>query len=139
MSMPEKGATPEDADCFKNQLIALGYESQSLSLDQKGASLTIAEGSSKDGYNWRKYGEKLVKESKFPRSYYKCTHPNCQVKKKLERSHNGLVTAMIYEGVHDHPKPQTSRRQSVGGSSIAQEGNDKAEVLPKSTGKQIVY
>nr|GFC99477.1 probable WRKY transcription factor 20 [Tanacetum cinerariifolium] len=34
-----------------------------------------------DGYNWRKYGKELVKGSEHPRSYCKCTHPNCEVKK----------------------------------------------------------
>ena len=27
-----------------------------------------------DPYNWRKYGQKQVKGSDFPRSYFKCTH-----------------------------------------------------------------
>ncbi|KAD4584090.1 hypothetical protein R6Q59_037032 [Mikania micrantha] len=55
-----------------------------------------------DGYNWRKYGQKQVKGSEYPRSYYKCTHPNCQVKKKVERSHDGHVTEIIYKGAHNH-------------------------------------
>ncbi|XP_026443732.1 WRKY transcription factor 44-like isoform X1 [Papaver somniferum] len=37
-----------------------------------------------DGYTWRKYGQKQVKGSEYPRSYYKCTHPNCPVKKRLK-------------------------------------------------------
>ncbi|PWA54597.1 DNA-binding WRKY [Artemisia annua] len=57
---------------------------------------------SEDGYNWRKYGQKQVKGSEYPRSYYKCTHPNCQVKKKVERSHDGHITEIIYKGAHNH-------------------------------------
>ena len=38
-----------------------------------------------DGYNWRKYGEKQVKGSPFPRSYYKCSQPGCPAKKMIER------------------------------------------------------
>lgn len=38
-----------------------------------------------DGYNWRKYGEKQVKGSPFPRSYYKCSQPGCPAKKVVER------------------------------------------------------
>ncbi|XP_031492182.1 probable WRKY transcription factor 34 [Nymphaea colorata] len=66
--------------------------------------------SSEDGYNWRKYGQKQVKSSEFPRSYYKCTHTNCQVRKKIERAHDGHITEIIYKGAHNHPKPPPSRR-----------------------------
>lgn len=67
-----------------------------------------------DGYNWRKYGQKQVKGSEYPRSYYKCTNPNCQVKKKVERSHDGQITEIIYKGAHNHPKPQPQRRGATG-------------------------
>ncbi|KAJ8640348.1 hypothetical protein MRB53_017042 [Persea americana] len=77
-------------------------------------SLVVVDKSSEDGYNWRKYGQKHVKGSEFPRSYYKCTHPNCQVKKQLERSHDGHITEVVYKGSHDHPKPLPGRRSAVG-------------------------
>ncbi|XP_068656247.1 probable WRKY transcription factor 4 [Aristolochia californica] len=67
-----------------------------------------------DGYNWRKYGQKQVKGSEYPRSYYKCTHPNCPVKKKVERSVDGHVTQIIYKGQHNHQKPQPSMRAKEG-------------------------
>ncbi|KAH7420301.1 hypothetical protein KP509_13G001000 [Ceratopteris richardii] len=63
-----------------------------------------------DGYNWRKYGQKQVKGSEYPRSYYKCTHPNCPVKKKVERSYDGQITEIVYKGEHSHAKPQSTRR-----------------------------
>ncbi|KAK7273379.1 hypothetical protein RIF29_14428 [Crotalaria pallida] len=63
-----------------------------------------------DGYNWRKYGQKHVKGSEYPRSYYKCTHLNCPVKKKVERAPDGHITEIIYKGQHNHEKPQTNRR-----------------------------
>ena len=44
-----------------------------------------------DGYNWRKYGQKQVKGNEYPRSYYKCTHQNCQVNKKIKRSYDGQI------------------------------------------------
>eukprot|EP00249_Psilotum_nudum_P021075 c27962_g2_i1 orf=584-2809(+) len=79
----------------------------------------MVERPSEDGYNWRKYGQKQVKGSEYPRSYYKCTHPNCPVKKKVERSHDGQVTEIVYKGEHNHPKPQATRRMSMGGSRMS--------------------
>ncbi|CAL0334959.1 unnamed protein product [Lupinus luteus] len=61
---------------------------------------------SDDGYNWRKYGQKQVKGSENPRSYYKCTYPNCPTKKKVERGLDGQITEIVYKGNHNHPKPQ---------------------------------
>ncbi|WJX36511.1 WRKY transcription factor [Trifolium repens] len=72
---------------------------------------------SEDGYNWRKYGQKQVKGSEYPRSYYKCTHSNCPVKKKVERSHEGHITEIIYKGAHNHPKPPPSRRAGIGSTN----------------------
>ncbi|XAR69019.1 hypothetical protein NMG60_11000459 [Bertholletia excelsa] len=68
-----------------------------------------------DGYNWRKYGQKQVKGSEYPRSYYKCTHPNCPVKKKVERSLDGQIAEIVYKGEHNHSKPQPPKRNASGG------------------------
>nr|WCL15198.1 WRKY519.0 [Atractylodes chinensis] len=70
-----------------------------------------------DGYNWRKYGQKQVKGSDYPRSYYKCTHPNCLVKKKVERSIDGEIAEIVYKGEHNHSKPRLPRRHAFDGTS----------------------
>ncbi|XP_077231983.1 putative WRKY transcription factor 48 isoform X2 [Tasmannia lanceolata] len=68
-----------------------------------------------DGYRWRKYGQKAVKNSSFPRSYYRCTSLMCGVKKRVERSYKDPTVVMTtYEGQHMHPSPVTPRRSSVG-------------------------
>ncbi|CAK9167298.1 unnamed protein product [Ilex paraguariensis] len=74
---------------------------------------------SHDGYNWRKYGQKQVKGSEFPRSYYKCTHPNCPVKKKVERSLDGQITEIVYKCEHNHSKPQHLKHNTSGGQGQA--------------------
>ncbi|GER38908.1 WRKY DNA binding protein [Striga asiatica] len=56
-----------------------------------------------DGYRWRKYGQKKVKSNNFPRSYYKCTHQGCNVKKQVQRlSRDEGVVVTTYEGTHTH-------------------------------------
>ncbi|XP_074559735.1 putative WRKY transcription factor 12 [Curcuma longa] len=56
-----------------------------------------------DGYKWRKYGQKVVKNSLHPRSYYRCTHSNCRVKKRVERlSEDCRMVITTYEGRHTH-------------------------------------
>ncbi|XVF03708.1 hypothetical protein REPUB_Repub05bG0016900 [Reevesia pubescens] len=103
---------------------------QSGQCDHRGGGLSVP---SDDGYNWRKYGQKHVKGSEFPRSYYKCTHPNCEVKKLFERSHDGQITEIIYKGTHDHPKPQPSRRYSSGSIMSGQE--ERTDKVSSLTGR----
>jgi hypothetical protein len=56
-----------------------------------------------DGYRWRKYGQKAVKNSSFPRSYYRCTSASCNVKKRVERCMGDpSIVVTTYEGKHTH-------------------------------------
>ncbi|KAJ3682876.1 hypothetical protein LUZ60_013103 [Juncus effusus] len=95
-------------------------------------------GKSDDGYNWRKYGQKQVKASENPRSYYKCTFPNCPTKKKVERSLDGQITEIVYKGTHNHPKPLATRRNSSSnsGSLLAQQISAPQEASEHSFGSR---
>ncbi|RAL48400.1 hypothetical protein DM860_005824 [Cuscuta australis] len=69
-----------------------------------------------DGYRWRKYGQKAVKNSPFPRSYYRCTNTKCTVKKRVERSsEDPTVVITTYEGQHCHHAVGYPRCGGAGG------------------------
>ncbi|CAJ1974540.1 unnamed protein product [Sphenostylis stenocarpa] len=57
-----------------------------------------------DCFTWRKYGQKEILGSKYPRSYYRCTHQKlyeCQAKKLVQRlDHNPNIFEVTYRGNH---------------------------------------
>ncbi|KAK8716284.1 hypothetical protein V6N13_043600 [Hibiscus sabdariffa] len=59
-----------------------------------------------DGYKWRKYGKKSIKNCPNPRNYYKCSSGGCDVKKRIERDINDeSYVITTYDGVHNHETP----------------------------------
>ncbi|KAL6636883.1 hypothetical protein ACP70R_024455 [Stipagrostis hirtigluma subsp. patula] len=73
-----------------------------------------------DGYRWRKYGQKAVKNSPFPRSYYRCTNSKCTVKKRVERSSDDpSVVITTYEGQHCHHTAASFHRGGGGAAATA--------------------
>ncbi|XP_037442138.1 probable WRKY transcription factor 50 [Triticum dicoccoides] len=61
-----------------------------------------------DGYKWRKYGKKSVKNSPNPRNYYRCSTEGCNVKKRVERDRDDpAYVVTTYEGTHSHVSPST--------------------------------
>jgi len=85
---------------------------------------------SNDGYGWRKYGQKQVKKSENPRSYFKCTYPDCVSKKIVETASDGQITEIIYKGGHNHPKPEFTKRPSQ--SSLPSSVNGRRLFNPAS-------
>ncbi|XP_047952737.1 probable WRKY transcription factor 51 [Salvia hispanica] len=56
-----------------------------------------------DGFKWRKYGKKMVKNSPNPRNYYRCSVEGCPVKKRSnETKRTRLYVVTTYEGIHNH-------------------------------------
>ncbi|OIT03551.1 PREDICTED: WRKY transcription factor 55 [Nicotiana attenuata] len=65
-----------------------------------------------DGYTWRKYGQKEILGSRFPRAYYRCTHQklyNCLAKKQVQRLDNDpYVFEVTYRSQHTCYMPATA-------------------------------
>ncbi|XP_026460723.1 WRKY transcription factor 71-like [Papaver somniferum] len=57
-----------------------------------------------DGFTWRKYGQKEILGSSFPRGYYRCTHKSfygCEAKKQVQRLDDDPNTFEVtYYGHH---------------------------------------
>ncbi|OWM82277.1 hypothetical protein CDL15_Pgr001851 [Punica granatum] len=73
-----------------------------------------------DGYKWRKYGQKVVKNTQHPRSYYRCTQDNCRVKKRVERlAEDPRMVITTYEGRHAHsPSHDTEESQAASNAQL---------------------
>ncbi|KAJ6864858.1 WRKY transcription factor 44-like [Populus alba x Populus x berolinensis] len=106
---------------------AVGLISQNQEDPKTVSHASNGDRASYDGYNWRKYGQKQVKGSEYPRSYYKCTYPNCPVKKKVERSFDGQIAEIVYKGEHNHSKPQPPKRNSSGTQGLGAVSDSNAQ------------
>ncbi|KAJ0233689.1 WRKY transcription factor 65 [Hirschfeldia incana] len=63
-----------------------------------------------DSWAWRKYGQKPIKGSPYPRGYYRCSSTKgCPARKQVERSRDDPTMIIItYTSEHNHPCPVAS-------------------------------
>ncbi|GAV85469.1 WRKY domain-containing protein [Cephalotus follicularis] len=75
------------------------------------------EALSSDIWAWRKYGQKPIKGSPYPRGYYRCSSSKgCLARKQVERDRSDPVMFIVtYTGDHNHPAP--THRNSLAGST----------------------
>ncbi|XP_055801275.1 WRKY transcription factor 71-like isoform X2 [Solanum dulcamara] len=102
----EKGGQEEGEDKSKKECKAK-KKGEKKEKEPRFAFMTKSEiDNLEDGYRWRKYGQKAVKNSPFPR----CTTQKCNVKKRVERSYEDpSIVITTYEGQHNHHCPATLR------------------------------
>ncbi|KAJ6729535.1 WRKY TRANSCRIPTION FACTOR 22-LIKE [Salix viminalis] len=76
-----------------------------------------AEALSSDVWAWRKYGQKPIKGSPYPRGYYKCSSSKgCLARKQVERNRSDPGMFIVtYTAEHNHPAP--THRNSLAGST----------------------
>ncbi|KAK4779045.1 hypothetical protein SAY86_006573 [Trapa natans] len=73
-----------------------------------------------DLWAWRKYGQKPIKGSPYPRGYYRCSSSKgCSARKQVERSRTDPNMLVItYTSEHNHPWP--TQRNALAGSTRSQ-------------------
>ncbi|KMZ70204.1 hypothetical protein ZOSMA_1G01770 [Zostera marina] len=76
-----------------------------------------ADGLSTDFWSWRKYGQKPIKGSPYPRGYYRCSSSKeCEARKQVERCPSDPSLLLVtYAAEHNHPIPP--HRNSLSGST----------------------
>ncbi|KAG4938120.1 hypothetical protein JHK82_045930 [Glycine max] len=76
-----------------------------------------AENLSSDIWAWRKYGQKPIKGSPYPRGYYRCSSSKgCLARKQVERNRSDPAMFIVtYTGEHNHPAP--THKNSLAGST----------------------
>ncbi|URE43969.1 WRKY transcription factor [Musa troglodytarum] len=84
---------------------------------QKVVCHVPADGLSSDVWAWRKYGQKPIKGSPYPRGYYRCSSSKaCLARKQVDRSRADPAMFIItYTAEHNHPVP--THRNSLAGST----------------------
>ncbi|KAJ3694577.1 hypothetical protein LUZ60_010057 [Juncus effusus] len=77
----------------------------------------VDRAASADLWAWRKYGQKPIKGSPYPRGYYKCSSSKgCLARKQVERSRTDPSMLVItYTAEHNHPAP--THRNSLAGTT----------------------
>lgn len=96
---------------------------------------TMLEGPHDDGYNWRKYGQKDILGSKYPRSYYRCTYRSsqkCYATKQVQRSDaDPTIFEVTYRGTHTCTQavPQPASPENQEEKPFNNNNNNQEEML----------
>ncbi|XP_022142684.1 probable WRKY transcription factor 35, partial [Momordica charantia] len=79
-----------------------------------------------DLWAWRKYGQKPIKGSPYPRGYYRCSSSKgCSARKQVERSRtNPNMLVITYTSEHNHPWP--TQRNALAGSTRSHSSRNPA-------------
>ncbi|KAM0896263.1 hypothetical protein ACQ4PT_023314 [Festuca glaucescens] len=85
---------------------------------KKEVKRVAADGVSADPWAWRKYGQKPIKGSPYPRGYYRCsTDKACEARKMVERCRDDPDSFILTYTGGDHNHPAPIHRNSLAGTT----------------------
>ncbi|XP_023548794.1 probable WRKY transcription factor 29 [Cucurbita pepo subsp. pepo] len=101
----------------KKQISATKQKQSKKSRQNRVVKEVKADSVCSDSWGWRKYGQKPIKGSPYPRSYYRCSSSKgCSARKQVERSFSDPdVFIVTYTAEHNHAEP--TRRNALAGTT----------------------
>ncbi|XP_048533096.1 probable WRKY transcription factor 4 [Triticum urartu] len=102
-----------------------------------GRHSTSGEVVPSDLWAWRKYGQKPIKGSPYPRGYYRCSSSKgCPARKQVERSRTDPNMLVItYTSDHNHPWP--TQRNALAGSTRPSSSSATAAKIAASSSSSL--
>lgn len=99
-----KDSKKENQPCKKRKVVEKTVVTVKI---EENAGKQKGEGPPSDFWSWRKYGQKPIKGSPYPRGYYRCsTSKGCSAKKQVERCRTDASMLIVtYTSSHNHPGP----------------------------------
>ncbi|XP_039070719.1 probable WRKY transcription factor 65 isoform X2 [Hibiscus syriacus] len=128
-----KLAFPKKGKSIQKRLVSVPFK------DFDGSSLKGERAPPSDSWAWRKYGQKPIKGSPFPRGYYRCSSSKgCPARKQVERNRaDPTMLVITYSYEHNHPWP-TSRNNSAAANQAAAAAEAKAKAETPTTATTVV-
>ncbi|MCD7462747.1 Transcription factor [Datura stramonium] len=94
-----------------------------------------------DSWTWRKYGQKPIKGSPYPRGYYRCSSSKgCPAKKQVERCHHDPTVLLItYSSDHNHHLPAAATKHRHPTTTFASRDTDSPANTPEHQPSVFTY
>ncbi|XP_073158357.1 probable WRKY transcription factor 65 [Henckelia pumila] len=119
---------------------------EAAGLKQKGDQVSAPPS---DSCSWRKYGQKPIKGSPYPRGYYKCSSSKgCPARKQVERCRmDPNMVLVAYSREHNHPTPPpprsihhttNNRRAAAAAANVTTSTSEAEDQEPEEEEEEII-